>query len=88
MRKRPSVLVACERADDVAALATTLADAGFHPRYAANGQEALETLMKRRVDAVVMDADEPPLSGIVGLSFLTQSRFSVDLARGTLRLEE
>ncbi len=39
------------------------------------------------VDAVVMDAVEPPLIGIVGLSFLTQFRFSVDLAQGTLRLE-
>ena len=39
------------------------------------------------VDAVVMEAVEPPLIGIVGLSFLTQFRFSVDLAQGTLRLE-
>ena len=41
-----------------------------------------------KVDAVVMDAVEPPLIGIVGLSFLTQFRFSVDLAQGTLRLEQ
>jgi clan AA aspartic protease (TIGR02281 family) len=40
-----------------------------------------------RVDAVVMDAVEPPLIGIIGLNFLTQFRFSVDLAQGTLRLE-
>ena len=39
------------------------------------------------VDVVVMDAVEPPLIGIVGLNFLTQFRFSVDLAQGTLRLE-
>ena len=39
------------------------------------------------VDAVVMDAVEPPLIGIIGLNFLTQYRFSVDLAEGTLRLE-
>ena len=39
------------------------------------------------VDAVVMDAVEPPLIGIIGLNFLTQFRFSVDLAEGTLRLE-
>ncbi len=39
------------------------------------------------VDAVVMDAVEPPLIGIIGLNFLTQFRFSVDLAQGTLRLE-
>jgi clan AA aspartic protease (TIGR02281 family) len=39
------------------------------------------------VDAVVMDAVEPPLIGIVGLSFLTRFRFSVDPAEGTLSLE-
>ena len=39
------------------------------------------------VDAVIMDAVEPPLIGIIGLNFLTQFRFSVDLASGTLRLE-
>jgi clan AA aspartic protease (TIGR02281 family) len=39
------------------------------------------------VDAVVMDAVEPPLIGIIGLNFLTRFRFSVDLAEGTLRLE-
>jgi clan AA aspartic protease (TIGR02281 family) len=39
------------------------------------------------VDAVIMDAVEPPLIGIIGLNFLTQFRFSVDLAAGTLRLE-
>jgi clan AA aspartic protease (TIGR02281 family) len=39
------------------------------------------------VDAVVMDAVEPPLIGIIGLSFLRQFRFSVDPAAGTLRLE-
>ncbi len=39
------------------------------------------------VDAVIMDAVEPPLIGIIGLNFLTRYRFSVDLAEGTLRLE-
>lgn len=39
------------------------------------------------VDAVVMDAVEPPLIGIIGLNFLTRFRFSVDLTEGTLRLE-
>lgn len=39
------------------------------------------------VNAVVMDAVEPPLIGIIGLNFLTQFRFSVDLAGGWLRLE-
>lgn len=39
------------------------------------------------VRAVVMDAVEPPLIGIVGLNYLTRFRFSVDLAEGTLRLE-
>jgi len=40
-----------------------------------------------RVDAVVMDAVEPPLIGILGLSFLTEFRFSVDHRAGVLRLE-
>jgi clan AA aspartic protease (TIGR02281 family) len=39
------------------------------------------------VDAVIMDAVEPPLIGIIGLNFLTQFRFAVDLAQGTLTLE-
>ncbi len=39
------------------------------------------------VHALVMDAVEPPLIGIVGLNYLTRYRFSVDLAEGTLRLE-
>jgi clan AA aspartic protease (TIGR02281 family) len=39
------------------------------------------------VDAVVMDAVDPPLIGIVGLNFLTRFRFSVDAEEGTLRLE-
>lgn len=39
------------------------------------------------VDAVIMDAVDPPLIGIIGLNFLTRYRFSVDLAEGTLRLE-
>jgi clan AA aspartic protease (TIGR02281 family) len=67
------------------------------PVATANGQvdadlvalEALEVRDARLsgVDAVVMDAVEPPLIGIIGLNFLTQFRFSVDLAGGTLRLE-
>ncbi len=40
------------------------------------------------VDAVVMDAVEPPLVGIIGLSFLNQfRRYSVDQAHGTIQLE-
>jgi clan AA aspartic protease (TIGR02281 family) len=40
-----------------------------------------------RVDAVIMDAVESPLIGIVGLNFLARFRFAVDVAGGTLRLE-
>jgi clan AA aspartic protease (TIGR02281 family) len=67
------------------------------PVATANGQvdadlialDALEIRDARLagVDAVVMDAVEPPLIGIIGLNFLTQFRFSVDLGGGTLRLE-
>lgn len=40
------------------------------------------------IDAVVMDAVEPPLVGIIGLSFLSQfRRYSVDQTRGTIQLE-
>jgi len=40
------------------------------------------------VEAVVMDAVEPPLVGILGLSFLNKfRRYSVDHARGTIQLE-
>lgn len=67
------------------------------PVATANGQidapfvelEALQ-LQEARLDgvnAVVMDAVEPPLIGIIGLNFLTQFRFSVDLAAGQMRLE-
>ena len=35
----------------------------LHPMYAANGQEALETLLKRTVDLVVMDIELPGLDG-------------------------
>jgi clan AA aspartic protease (TIGR02281 family) len=67
------------------------------PVATANGQvdadlveiEAVELRGARLsgVDAVIMDAVEPPLIGIIGLNFLTRYRFSVDLAEGTLRLE-
>jgi clan AA aspartic protease (TIGR02281 family) len=40
-----------------------------------------------RVDAVILDAVDPPLIGILGLSFLNQFRYSVDHARGTIQLE-
>ena len=39
------------------------------------------------VDAVIMDAVEPPLVGIIGLSFLRSFRYSVDHAAGRFRLE-
>jgi len=39
------------------------------------------------VDAVVMDAVEPPFIGIIGLNFLTRFRFSIDANAGVLRLE-
>jgi clan AA aspartic protease (TIGR02281 family) len=39
------------------------------------------------VDAVIMDAVQPPLVGIIGLTFLRQFRYSVDHAAGIFRLE-
>lgn len=40
-----------------------------------------------RVDAVIMDAVEPPLVGIIGLSFLRNFRYSVDHGARIFRLE-
>lgn len=39
------------------------------------------------VDAVIMDAVEPPLVGIIGLSFLRKFRYSVDHGARIFRLE-
>lgn len=39
------------------------------------------------VDALIMDAVEPPLIGILGLSFLNHFRYSVDPTTGTIQLE-
>ncbi len=51
------------------------------------GSMQLSGARLRSVDALILDAVEPPLIGIVGLSFLSQFRFSIDHAQGTLRLE-
>jgi CheY-like chemotaxis protein len=63
MTRGRSVLTVCERAGEVAALSASLAEAGFHPMYAGNGQEALEMLLKRNVHLVVMDVDLPGMDG-------------------------
>ena len=73
------------------------ARAGSIPVATANGQVAadfvqidamrLEDADLAHVDAVVMDAVEPPLIGIVGLSYLSHFRMSVDFGQQTLRLE-
>lgn len=47
----------------------------------------IEDASLRRVDAVVMDAVDPPLIGIIGLSFLNHFRYSVDHAQGMIQLE-
>ena len=47
----------------------------------------IEDASLRRVDTVVMDAVDPPLIGIIGLSFLNHFRYSVDHAQGTIQLE-
>jgi clan AA aspartic protease (TIGR02281 family) len=39
------------------------------------------------VEAVIMDAVEPPLVGIIGLTFLRKFRYSVDHSAGIFRLE-
>ena len=67
------------------------------PVATANGQVAaslvqldsmqLESARLGGVDTLIMDAVEPPLIGIIGLSFLNNFRYSVDSAQGTLRLE-
>ena len=48
----------------------------------------IEDARLRGVEAVIMDAVDPPLVGIIGLSFLNQfRRYSVDQTRGTIQLE-
>jgi clan AA aspartic protease (TIGR02281 family) len=47
----------------------------------------IESARLGTVDAVIMDAVEPPLIGIIGLSFLRNFRYSVDHAAGRFRLE-
>jgi clan AA aspartic protease (TIGR02281 family) len=78
-------------------LGLTLAARSTVPVTTANGRVvadlvqldslAVEDASLRRVDAVIMDAVDPPLIGIIGLSFLNHFRYSVDHARGTIQLE-
>lgn len=51
------------------------------------GTVQLRDAVVGRLDAVIMDAVESPLIGIVGLNFLARFRFAVDVAGGSLRLE-
>jgi len=48
---------------------------------------AIDDARLRGVDAVIIDAVDPPLIGVIGLSFLNHFRYSVDHARGTIQLE-
>jgi clan AA aspartic protease (TIGR02281 family) len=67
------------------------------PVVTANGEVAaglvtlssvkIENARLAYVDAVIMDAVEPPLVGIIGLTFLRNFRYSVDHSAGIFRLE-
>lgn len=48
----------------------TLADAGYEPMLAADGQEALDLLNKKHVDLLVLDVMMPKLDGFSLLSAL------------------
>lgn len=51
----------------------TLADAGYEPISAADGQEALELLTKNHVDLLILDAMMPRLDGFALLAALRRS---------------
>jgi len=50
-------------------------------------RDQIENARLAYVDAVIMDAVEPPLVGIIGLTFLRNFRYSVDHSAGIFRLE-
>lgn len=51
----------------------TLADAGYEPMLAADGQEALDLLMQKHVDLMILDVMMPKLDGFSLLSTLRHS---------------
>ena len=51
----------------------TLADAGYEPMLAADGQEALDLLMQKHVDLMILDVMMPKLDGFSLLSNLRHS---------------
>jgi DNA-binding NtrC family response regulator len=68
---RLDVLVVDDEADTRRALRGTLEDRGHSVEEAESGEQALELLEKRRVDAVLLDLDMP---GIHGLDVLVKIR--------------
>ena len=52
----------------------TLADAGYEPISAADGQEALELLTKNHVDLLILDAMMPRLDGFALLALLRRAQ--------------
>jgi two-component system, cell cycle response regulator DivK len=59
----PLVLVVDDFADNRELYATTLAAAGYEVEEAENGQEALDSIARRRPGVVVMDLTMPVLDG-------------------------
>lgn len=51
----------------------TLADAGYEPMLAADGQEALDLLMQKHVDLMILDVMMPKLDGFSLLSTIRHS---------------
>jgi serine/threonine protein kinase len=62
-KRAPSVLVVSDRKQEIGAVSAALATAGFRPLQAADGQRALEILLKRRISAVLMDVELPGMDG-------------------------
>lgn len=65
LTERPARLLVVEDDDDIRALfAATLHRAGYHPRVASSGQQALEQAGELVPDLVISDVSMPGLSGL------------------------
>jgi DNA-binding response OmpR family regulator len=63
--ERPARLLLVEDDDDIRALfSATLHRAGYHPRVASSGQQALEQVSEQVPDLVISDVSMPGLSGL------------------------
>ncbi len=69
----PSAVVAEDDKGTRRLMQDTLADAGYEPMLAADGQEALDLLMQKHVDLMILDVMMPKLDGFSLLSTIRHS---------------